>query len=197
MRYNRGAVRRLPQLLLNAVAAASLMLSVAGALLWVRSYRAGMIAFWSGPRTETQLAASRGEFWVYRATEPPTASISPHLGFHVERYAAANAPREWGYGRREIPSFVDFAGFAYGSGSYLPVPGRTVHLLIVPCWAPTLITFAPAALWLRARVRARRRRARRALGLCPTCGYDLRATSARCPECGTAPPANRPRALNN
>ena len=51
----------------------------------------------------------------------------------------------------------------------------------VPYWAPMILTAIPAGVVLTRTVR-RFGRARR--GLCAGCGYDLRATTGRCPECG-------------
>ncbi len=55
----------------------------------------------------------------------------------------------------------------------------TVHL-----WMPTFL-FA-SLLCLCRPFRHHRRRKRKKLGLCLKCGYDLRASKERCPECGTA-----------
>ena len=51
----------------------------------------------------------------------------------------------------------------------------------VPLWFLVIAFSILPIVWLR---RARRDRVRQRHGLCPQCGYDLRATPGRCPECG-------------
>ena len=53
----------------------------------------------------------------------------------------------------------------------------------VPYWLIMLASAVPPIIW----VRHRRDAQRAALGLCRACGYDLRATPERCPECGLEP----------
>jgi hypothetical protein len=63
-------------------------------------------------------------------------------------------------------------------------PDRTTLTVAVPYLPLVLLTAVLPALWLR---RARRQRRARRANLCPSCGYDLRATPDRCPECGAEP----------
>jgi len=54
-----------------------------------------------------------------------------------------------------------------------------------PGWLVAIVASLPAAAWL---VLWRRKGARaKRVDVCPTCGYDLRATPERCPECGCIP----------
>jgi hypothetical protein len=57
----------------------------------------------------------------------------------------------------------------------------TNHSLYFPHWLAILILGIWPAWWY-SRIWTRRRRARR--GCCIQCGYDLRASPDRCPECG-------------
>jgi hypothetical protein len=61
-----------------------------------------------------------------------------------------------------------------------PVCGNATTL-IIPLWLVMLPCAVAPIARLRAIIRIRRRVKR---GLCPRCGYDLRATPGECPECG-------------
>jgi hypothetical protein len=75
-----------------------------------------------------------------------------------------------------------FAGFAVRR------PGYPFHSLQVdlPLWAPVAAAAVLPLAWAVAMVRKRRQVK---AGKCKTCGYDLRATPGRCPECGAENPA--------
>ncbi len=56
-------------------------------------------------------------------------------------------------------------------------------IVVIPLWLPTMAFIGVGGVPL---VRtSHRRRKRKKLGLCVKCGYDLRGSKERCPECGT------------
>lgn len=73
---------------------------------------------------------------------------------------------------------------------WLGLGGGRVHSVIydsfevaLPHWLWVLLAAIPPLIWTRCRLRDRQNTQ---AGLCITCGYDLRASTERCPECGTA-----------
>jgi len=74
----------------------------------------------------------------------------------------------------------------------VPVPGLppvaepvySAHSLVISYWLPIVVASILPLLAMWKRLQRWRTDLR---GLCPICGYDLRATPDRCPECGLVP----------
>lgn len=177
--------------LFNFVTAASLLLCVAACVLWVRSFflteqltlrcKGGwrtvqtgkgqlairlLLADWSnvpadtfGPKYQRDLVMPPSNYFIY---------LSPERG--------------------DRSFFWRRGGFAWHE-----LRNARRGIVRVQAWAPFwsifICTAALPLAWTTTRLRARvRRRRRTRLGLCPVCGYDLRATprGGRCPECGAS-----------
>ena len=82
-----------------------------------------------------------------------------------------------GIGQRMVFRFTLYAGA--GPNAVCSITYRPIGL---PFWLLAALTALPPAMWLVAHHRRRTREAWR--GVCRRCGYDLRATPDRCPECG-------------
>lgn len=80
--------------------------------------------------------------------------------------------------------YRSFIGFKLAAGN-VPMGDvtRSFNAVRIPHWAIVALT-APATLWLAWSPLKRRRWAKR--GRCRSCGYDLRESPQRCPECGTS-----------
>jgi hypothetical protein len=185
--------------LFNLATAVSLGLCVAVGVLWVRSgthyERLGLQhSRWPQPNAVHSLFLEG-------------SSYSATLGFSLlrEDYASADFVTRYSEDTRalyppglklqkssqtvtsedSIPLGFGPPGFAayHGGGADMEFWGFSV-----PDWLPTIVLLVLPTLWLYRFIKARRIRR---LGLCPTCGYDLRATPQRCPECGAAAAARR------
>lgn len=174
------SVRRLRHILFNSLTALSFLLCITMITFWIRSATIGDYVRWYNQPRLFEFTSSggiamlalgelvstdypvpsgwEGSFWPFtRNVDTFSADLrrGTTLGFEF---------RHW---RKQTRTLRE--------------DSRTVKL---PYWFVVIcLGVTPTVRGLRF-WRSRRRRKRGKLGLCPTCGYDLRASPQRCPECG-------------
>ena len=169
--------------LLNFLTMLSLLLCVTVVVLWLRSY--GRCDALVQPTRDGDRVCVTSEFGVIVFEwEAPTAGIV-QPGWE---YFPTPVPRRWPIGRG--PRGVEL--YRGTVRHFVRLPPSAVYGFALPHWLLVLAAaILPGVALVRIGQRARRSRYLLA-GLCPACGYDLRATASCCPECGTAAPASAP-----
>jgi hypothetical protein len=151
-------------------AAVLLGLCVATVAIWIRSWSHMDQLLWRNTHVGICVVASSGDLGIVfeNANSKP---LTPFIS----------------YDRNDEPLKISGAmqqhhtvlGVSIGYGR---VPELSYRAIIVPVWFLSLAS--AAACWRLIRSAARGGESGQAL--CRVCGYDLRATPNRCPECGTA-----------
>ena len=179
-------MNRVRERLFNVLCASFVAVSIAAIALWVASNDISLHTIYSW-QPSTHFALSKG------ITGVPSNSVcvfsfraglyfsyeslgnTPRLGLLLGSNPPANPLYSW-----EGKSLVSRLGFGIGKSQYLRVPplGTTEYWWVsIPYWL-IIATTGLLAIWCF------KVRPRKLNGRCAVCGYDLRATPDRCPECG-------------
>lgn len=184
---------------LPLVSAVSLLLCAALVVLWERSKTRHDYVCWRSGKTAYSAVSSGGEIqwtavhYTY-GSSPPRLTTNIFIHDPVEAvidaiehfddpafnlpYGHMSAPRS-GWTQLFGSETGLFNGFHVGSP---PVPDYRYSYVAIPHWLLITITaLLPVLRQCRTLTRFRRDHP----GICGMCGYDLRATPSRCPECGT------------
>jgi hypothetical protein len=165
------------------IVAVSLLLFVAVAAMWVRSYWRADGLVHARPGRQSGVWSHSGRL-MFDTVGDDDVPVWP--GWRAALHG-------WEHFADPIdePPFIDhpaaaprgLLGFKWASVGATGMLTRRVTTIAIPFWSIALLLSLPPLL---AAARAVRRRTLRRKHICVTCGYDLRASRERCPECGTA-----------
>jgi hypothetical protein len=195
-------MKRLRRWVFNLAAGVSLLLCVATMGLWVRSdWAADVLAWqWVSPQPPAigttsawsvlGLVEKGGLLLLWERNTGDVRSIHPENPDFLHATRFADSYPTAGFFQSQNGSTSRYVlGFQYG---YDREPGVPRYAIVVPIPALVLLFAAIPMALVPALVRRRSQSNRKRSGLCTACGYDLRATPDRCPECGTVPPKAQP-----
>lgn len=192
-------MRRFGRILGSTATTGSFLLALALVYLWVRTHAVTIMVArsWSTTidgryaRTDWLLTSGHGYLSIVRTRVVPVDDASATWLRALDEKEANWGWSRYGLGPYEIGLRGELdalrrIGVDSGQRNLRRVSqhwrsGECPHALAV------LVASVPAQVGLfRCYVRRRRRRVRAEQGRCPVCNYDLRASHARCPECGAA-----------
>jgi hypothetical protein len=168
--------------LVNLVTLVSLVVCAATVVAWRPSFRESHWVSWVRRDTTRNEFVSIKLMVSYGGVQASVARFPVLDAVMVQDFGPLGLHYEIDQAWRQVDNPLRF-----GAGTHvIPIPpGGSMRWLVVPLWAVA----ASAAVLPAIRVewwRRRRRGRARSVGLCAACGYDLRATPGRCPECGRA-----------